>query len=47
MGPLPVADNGQGPPGAVLGRGMPVGAVLDYQKDAASDTQTRFVLKLR
>ena len=30
-----------------IDRAMPVGAVLDYQKDAASDTQTRFVLKLR
>lgn len=30
-----------------IDRAMPVGAVLDYQKDAASDTRTRFVLKLR
>lgn len=26
---------------------LPIGAVLDYKKDAASDTRTRFVLKLR
>lgn len=30
-----------------IDRAMPVGAVLDYQKDAASDTRTRFMLKLR
>lgn len=26
-----------------IDRAMPVGAVLDYQKDAASDTRTRFM----
>lgn len=26
---------------------VPIGAVLDYKKDAATDTRTRFVLKLR
>ena len=26
---------------------LPIGAVLDYKKDAASDARTRFVLKLR
>lgn len=30
-----------------LGKDVPIGAVLDYQKDAATDARTRFVLKLR
>lgn len=30
-----------------LGKDVPIRAVLDYKKDAATDARTRFVLKLR